>query len=143
MVKPASTSGFLRVALDAILQRLEFPPRPVRDYTSKLNPSTEEDTEKSVSVTSATSRDSEDSESLREQLEVETLSTPQAIEKEKESSVTEKGDFKTNGEEDGKDVATRDTPQERPQRLKKLLGRSRKPDVGTQEPQMRAGWSLV
>ena len=144
----ASTSGFLRVTMDALLQRLESPPRPIRGYTSKLNPSTE-GIQELISTADAISHKVEYSEyerdllQLRQQYERERMSPPRSIEIEKETSVAEDGVFKTNGEEDGKDVVTSDTPQERPQRLKKLLGRSRKPDDGTQEPQMRVGWSLV
>lgn len=134
----ASTSGFLRVAMEAILQRLESPPRLIRDYTSKFNASPE-DKQELLSTTDTVTRDLASAlqrlHRLRRQYE-RTL-PPQAIEKEeekgkeKESSVTGDDNLKRNGEEDGKDAVTSDTPQERPYRLKKLLVRSRKSDIGT------------
>lgn len=137
----ASKSGFLGVAIGAILQRLESPPRPIRDYASKLNPSTE-GTQELISTADARRYKPETNESKRKKKSQLQQQTEWRVEIEKESSAADNGDSKTNGEEVDKDVVTSETPQERPHRLKRLFGRSRKPDVGTQERKMWVGWSV-
>ncbi|KAG7006887.1 hypothetical protein G7Y79_00012g032230 [Physcia stellaris] len=118
-----SISGSLGVAIGAILQRLESPPRPIRDYAARrYKPETNEMKRKRVLQ-------------LQQQRE-------RTAEIEKESSAADNGGLKTKSEEVGKDVVTSDTLQERPHRLKRLFGRSKKSDVGTEDSKMWVGWSV-
>ena len=127
-------SGSLGVAIGAILRPLESPPRPIRDFASKWNPWTE-GTQELISTASARRYKPETNESKQDQRE-------RTAEIEKESSAADNGRLKVKNEEVGKDVVTSDTLQERPHRLKRLFGRSKKSDIGTEDSKIRVAWSV-